>query len=435
MPNNFFVTGASYNSKAGSDSNNGTSPNTPKNSIGGGISINATGNHIVGEGHYSESITGNIGANITGILADGLVLVSGDSTMSWNPLSTNANLRISGINFRGLASVSGLSGSAYVRFENCSFENITAFSSSYGGIFVNCRFINCAWTGTNGARYSFDQCRFINCGIRDTSRFTNSYIDLYSSLRVQASINNANFDGNCINGTIAVGGTNYQIFSNHRVSNPTLNQNSFDLDPLFNNVTKGDLTVQAGSPLLRIDNVNIGGVVYAVGSYLDQPEWQPENGAVWYNTVRSGNDAVLTAGATEGYVRSAPKRVAAIPTRLNRVHYRGLLNYNKSTALGSVTNKNVPDTDIYAGNDASGLGNPDRLTFLMRWTYKDEIPLNDSGWENGTIYPAGQYAKLCYGLEPSVDITGKANGDAGYNPASTNPVVAVYCQSQVNLKG
>lgn len=435
MPNNFFLTGVAYTSKGGSDSNNGTSPNTPKASIGGGVSLNAAGALIVGEGHYSESITGTIGGSITGITADGLVLVSGDSTMSWNPLSTNINFKVSGLQFRGLGSVSGLASGQYARFENCSFENISLFSASYGGVFVNCRFVNCTWIGTNGSRYTFDQCRFINCAIRDCSKFTNSYMDENSSLRVTSSITAANFDRNCINGTIAVGGTTYQTFEQHRVSNPSFNATSINQVPIFNNVSKGDLSVQAGSPLLRIDDVNIGGVVYAKSSFLDQPEWQVENGAVWFNAVRSGNDAVLAPGATSGYVKAAPVRAAAVPTRIKRFYFRGNLNFNKSTALGSATNNNVPDTDIYPGNDASGLGNPDRLTFEMRWTTKDEMPTTDAGWDNGNLFPAGQYGKFCWSLEPAVDTTGKTNGQAGFNPAATNPVALTFYQPIITLKG
>lgn len=432
MPNNFFITGAAYTSKAGSDSNAGAA-NTPKATITGAVALNAIGNVVVGTGSYTEGLTGIIGSNITSITADGNVVVYGDNTMAWSPTGANA-FKIVGISFRGLASVTGVSGSAVTRFEDCIFSSISNFSASIGGIYVRCIFVNCNWAGTNATRYTFEQCIFINCSIRDCTRMVYSYINGASSLRTAAGISAANFDNNNLMGTIAVGDTNYQALAAHRTSWPALNVNSFTLAPKFNNVEKMDFTLAFDSPHIKVDGTNIGGTNTATPSTVLDAEWQSVNGAIWSGVEMSGTDLVLSAGQTVGTITSAPIRIAANTSEIQNLQYNGLLLFNKSTAGGSTTNLNVPDTTVYAGNDASGMGNPDRLTIEMRWSGADAQPSSSAQWLNGNLLPAGNYGIFCINRKPTVDNTGKANGEAGYSNTSVNPVYAQWVQFRVTLR-
>jgi len=426
MANNFLIAGSSFTSKAGSDSNAGTTGNNPKGTINGAIALNIAGILAVGTGSYTESVSGTIASSI---VADGIVKVYGSTTMVWN-VNGPGNAIVSGIFFTGLLSVTG-----NVRYEDCIFENISGFAAAGAlGTFVRCKFINCTWTGTNVSRYSFDYCIFINCVIRDCFKMTNSYINGVTTLRTIAAITAANFDANNLMGTIAVGTTTYQNLAAHKVSFSTLNVTSFNLAPKFTNIEKLDFTLQFDSPHIRVDTTNLGATQTGVPTTIFSPEFLPENGAIWTGIMVSGTDAVLMPGYTVGTIRAKPIRSSVNSAEISNILYQGLLAFNKSTAGSSSTNKNVPDSAVYAASDVQALSNPDRLTAEFRWTLNENEPVFDTDYTNGNLIPTGTFAPFCLNRKPTVDNNGKANGAAGFNPALVNPVSWIWYQPQITLR-
>ncbi|KGO88367.1 hypothetical protein Q765_00145 [Flavobacterium rivuli WB 3.3-2 = DSM 21788] len=434
MPNNFFLTGAAYTSKAGSDSNNGTTKDTPKATLNAAVALNLVGDVVVGAGSYSESIVATTA--ITGIRGDGDVLFYGDSTMEFTISVSTGIFAVSNITFNGYRAISARFNGNGRDFVNCKFYNISAFNPQGFGVFTNCIFVNCTWAGTNASRYTFDQCIFINCTIRDCSKMTNCYMNGVSTVRTIAGITAANFDGNNIMGAnaIAVSDTNYLSLTAHKAANPTLNINSFNLPPKFNGVEKLDFSLQFDSPHIRVDAVNIGGTTTGISTAALDPEFRQENGAIWTGVMISGTDIVLSPGVTVGTIRAAPIRTSVNSSEILNLVYNGQMLFNKSTPGGSATNLTVPDATTYPGNSANGMGNPDRLTFEVRWTNSDNKPVIDADYINGYLLPAGAFGEFLLNRKPVVDSAGKANGAAGFNPASVNPVFWTWYQPQITLR-
>lgn len=433
MANNFTVAGAAFVSKAGNDSDAGITANAPKATVNGGVSAAAAGLLVVGTGAFSESI-GAISSNITGITGDGYVKVYGDNTMSWAisgslpPAFTVKNIR-----FEGLSSVTAVSGANLRMFENCTFKDISAFrtTNSAGGRFTKCIFIDCTWVGSNLDRYAFDQCIFVNCTIRDVAQMTLCYVNGVSTVRTISTITAANFNNNNLMGTVAVGNTTYQNLAAHKTSFPALNTASFSLPPLFNNAEKLDFSLQYNSPHLNTDTPNIGGTLTGQAFTVLHPAFQVANGAVWENIALVNNDLVIAAGQTQGTVTTAWIRIADYLALIQDLQYNGLIMHNKSTAGGSATNRNVPDTNVYTGSDASGMGNPDRLTIKMMWSIGETQPVVDADADNGGLIPAGQWGTFLINTQPFVDSTGKTNGQQGFNPASVTAINAIWVKWQV----
>src|SRR5438270_5124807 len=93
--NNFRLTGTYYVSKAGSDSNSGTSPDSPKASIGATLALVNANNQtiIISSGTYEEALT-RIGTAYTGlnIFTDGNVTIQGDTTNAISIVGINGSL-------------------------------------------------------------------------------------------------------------------------------------------------------------------------------------------------------------------------------------------------------------------------------------------------------------------------------------------------------
>jgi len=434
MAHNFNLTGAIYVSKAGNDSNAGTDPNLPKATIGGAIAANLAGVIVVGTGMYNEIISISLASNITGVVGDGNVKIYGSGTSAIS--IDKAALTVSNISFESYSAVRFSS----VNITDCKFKNIASFRESsqnyITGTFLRCIFIDCTFqfSGTLYSNYILTYSIFINCLIRNVRQMTYCYTNSFSTVKIADTATAATFNYNNLMGTISVGNGAYQTLAAHRVSFPALNANSFNLSPRFNGVEKEDFTLQADSPHIIQDSAFIGGTLVGKSTMISSPEFQPENGAIWTGVVRNGNDIVLAPGVTAGTIRSKPIRYSANPARSGVFRYFGLMSFNKSTAGGSTTNINVPDTTVFAGNSPTGMGNPDRLTFELRWTNSDEIPISDSDYINGYLLPAGNFGVFLWNAAPVVDNTGKTNGVQGFNPNAVNAVVFTYFQMQVTLR-
>lgn len=428
MTNNFRITGDFYVSKAGSDSNDGLTPNTPKATIAAGLNlITVAGKRLViGVGTYEEAINRNVTVAVT-ILADGNVTIKGDGTNGCVLTGMSGNVfNITFSNYNNFNTNNGLV------FNNCTFRDIST-SNQIAGTFSGCKIIN--FTNSGATFPNTTSCIIINC-TWNTGTIVNSYVNEFSQLYINTTTAGSS-DYNNILGTIKVGSAGtFQTLADHKTSFPGLNQHSFALQPLFNDVSKEDFTLQATSPHIAATSTgsNIGSTNVGKPFYTSvAPEWQTANGAIWENIVLSGTDLVINTGSTSGRVTSAPMLISNNPVIINSINYCGLLLFNKSKAGGTATNQNVPDATVYPASDTSGGGNPDRLVIEMRWSNQNSMPVNSTDWINGGLLTAGAFGKFPINTQPFVDNSQKGSGEPDFNNSIQNSIVAIWVQFRVTL--
>jgi hypothetical protein len=446
MANTFRITGNFYVSKAGNDANDGLTPENAKATINGGLNlISANGQILViGAGMYEETI--NKTTTFSAIIrADGEVKLRGNG----NNIFT-------------------LSG-ATINFNNITFENYLGVYCSNNSVFNNCTFVNngtVGWSASSSTTLNYNYCKFINVTNITTNQGTNagsgvvinycifinctayvvscnnSYFNSASSLRWR-NPTGFNMDYNNIMCPIYIFGTAYPDLASQVSAQPTYNSNSINQNPKFNNVAKFDFTLQYDSPhLLRAGDglTNIGGTNYAVTSvFATGAEWSINNPlSERVNIDQSGQDAVIKNGQTSGYVASAPWKAFGNPTEIMQIAYNGVLLYNKSAAGGSPSNNNVPDANVFAGADANGSGNPDRLSIEMRWSTSDEMPAQNSDWTNGNYGATGEWYKFEINQQPklyfnAVENKYYGNGSASYQIGTAFTFPVVWVQFRITL--
>lgn len=437
MANNFRITGDIYVSKAGADSNAGTSPDAPKATISAGLAAITAINMrlVIGAGTYEEAIS-KTGTSFSGctITADGNVVIRGDQT---NGFVCSA---LAGASFNNLtiANYATYSTSGGIILNNCTLRDIN-FTANTNGTFNYCKFINVTINNNSQAA----NLPFVNFSIFINSAFkvstlTNCYTNGFSQISIYSTATTVDY--NNIMGTVKMiggGGSTFQTLADAKTSFPTQNVHSFNLPPLFNDSPKEDFTLQISSPHIGAasDGTNIGGTNYARSfAALGAAEWSTANGAIFENVSLNGSDIVINSGSTSGRITSAPINFSSNPVIVSSINYFGLLLFNKSKAGGSDTNKNVPDANTYTGSDASGGGNPDRLSIEMRFVNRDTLPTAESDWLNGFLLPAGAFGKFMVNAQPYIDNNQRGNGEPNYNSSVLNPVVATWIQFRVTLR-
>ena len=447
MANNFRITtGIRYCSKAGNDTNNGTSPETPKASLNG-ILFNAgnlsTGAIVIGAGMYEEAANVNTTGNVTPSLltSDGKVIFRGNGTNSfiWNRYS--GSYATSKLEFQNYAAFN----MAYAAFTDCTFNQIPNLSTQLptsGTHFTRCIFINCTITGGNS---TFESCIFYNSTVQSCAGMKNCYANGNSPITFVSGGTGGNYDYNNLMGNLRIGTGAYQLMAAHKSSNPTYNINSFSISPKFNNPEKLDFTLQFDSPHIGAASSggNIGGTSYGVTSVFGtSPEWQVANGATRVNIDQSAQDAVISAGQTSGFTVCAPCRLFVNPTEIMVLQYTGQLMFNKSVNGGTASNNNVPDANVYMADAVNGGNNPDRLTIEMRWANTDEMPSPDtdthSDWNNSGYGAPGKFYKFEINEEPRLYFNPADNlyygsGSVSYIPANSFSFPVTWVQYRVTL--
>jgi hypothetical protein len=398
MANNFRIAGDYYLSKAGSDANAGTTGDLPKQTIGGAAAVGTNGQTLViGSGYYAENFTLN-----RVLSGDGNVVIAGTGSNAATIYSAN------NIIFVGHGSITT---AGTVNITNCEFRNCTVRVNSIGYI-SNCKFINCTLVQVSNGLNGLNNCILINSplplffvNMGGGSVHQNNYADFSSTITVanQLSAMNCNdFEGGIIvnqasaitsgviqdingkyydlsitgsGGTGAIG-TPYQrgntlgasfLMAAHKVAY-TMNANSISAPPLFNAVSKLDFTLQSNSPLIGtgVSGSNITSANVATASIAsDDADFTAANGA-FINGLSGTTDLTVTSGS--GLIVLPPKLYSTSIREVGIVRYVGALTFNKSVTPPNSTNQNVPDAQVFAGADASGGGNPDRLVFEMRWS-------------------------------------------------------------------
>ena len=444
MPNNFRLTGSVYVSKAGNDTNDGLTPETPKLTIGAGLAVMTAGQTlIVGTGVYKESLTpSNIVRTIT---ADGRVKLSGGQVLS---ISIGGTTTFNNIIFEDYIAINQTS--AIITYNNCRIIRST-ISGSFPftlnrSILINCPITN---TSTNFAAYNsiFIDSSLTNGAILIASCYANSNCTLRLRLVANVNINNnvqgllrgngatnittavvqdtsgAYYDlsiagtggsgtqenpyyrGNTASATAIFDYTNFRIaYSN------VLGATNISTNPLFNDITRYDFTLKANSPHI---GAGIGGTNYAVTNY-----------------PVSDLEVVSGDTNTDNYVFQP----FTTPLTIGVFNMYGLLEFNKSQAGGSDENKNVPDFDVFTSGDTTGSNSPDRLTYEMRWTTSTTQPTLSTDWDNGGLLPVGSYGVFQWFEQPYVDASGVSSGLYNYNSATRNSIAAVWLDVRVTVR-
>lgn len=383
MPNNFRLTGDYYTnyyiSKAGHDSNDGLTPDTPKKTI----QYLGQGTYIVGAGMYSGSLNiGSLNLRYMVMLTDGTVIINNSSNFSVPFIDNGLIIKNSIVFFGGLT----VYAYNYLDLINCTVSGIDGESK-----WNYCKIINTDIVSgsSTGPRY-MDFCIVIGSNIvlynNKDSSFTNSYIDIASTISFQAPpiVGTAQFGYNNIQGIIQLDGVRYAIQDQftgtpqdngydsdvYWLNEANLTANGYsgtisgwdamvatciNRDPDFNDVSKLDFTLKATSPHLgrAADGVsNIGGINYAQSYYVGTSNTnilllESEAGA--FDTTTNIYDWVLNNLVTQGYIRMILK-VSDTPEELSIINYIGNLSFDSdeqggTTAEGGTNrNFNVPDS-------------------------------------------------------------------------------------------
>ena len=491
MPNNFKLSGDYYVSKAGNDSNDGLTPETPKRTVQAALNLATSGTRtiIIGSGVYKETLSKIFGGS-TSIYADGEVIIetlSGTGSLTFS-FSSPHTYSIVGITFRNINSFScGLGITANTAFTSCKFINSYFIGSGNSGqnsfVFDKCILIGCSSNGFyTGGGLIIRNSIYINTGLLWLfSSFLNTYINSNSYFyTISGGGTASNFNYNNIQGFILINATTsittgtYQdiygryydlsiagnnttldagtlgnpyyrsdtlgkffYYSTHKILYPTYNVNSISQDPLFNDILSQDFTLQAGSPHIgrASDGINnIGGTRYAIRAAANSSSFSGSSATVDAGLTFSYDNYVISGSAVTGSVTSAPIFISSSAKVIQEIDYNGLLAFNKDTGSLSGSNVNVPDFDTYTSASGNPGANPDRLVYYMRLTTGSTQPVVDADWENGNLWTRGDYNVFEWGTKPSIDVYGRGNGDPNFVVANSSFLRATYIQMKVKLR-
>jgi hypothetical protein len=403
MAHNFRLPGTFFCSKAGHDSNAGTSANVPVKSFAAlmaKVQSTAGSIGIIGCGAYNEIYSSTISIPSRTIRGDGKVILIGDSVNNLifgnaaNAFFTVIGLVIENYNEVGCISVNAESQMSFVDCiikSNLGIGTGTSYQLRYRSersVFINST-IKTYPTIYNGlvARDSI----FINCSgvLREAY---NSYINTASAMLLTTpniiNINPALFRNNNVQGTLRIGNAWYAIQDQFT---DTPQDNGYDegvkwlteanltadgytgtitgwntavatcinRDPKFNNAQKLDFTLRIDSPHIKraqngIDN--IGDTKYGQSYYVG--EQNPNLVHIDYDSNEisnsNPNDLVLVNQVEQGLIRMILK-AAGQPEEIDVINYIGNLAFDADAPGGTTSetyngvqgtqkNFNVPDS-------------------------------------------------------------------------------------------
>lgn len=371
MPNNFRLTGTRYISKAGHDSNDGLTQDTPKKTID-----SVTTSQVLGAGIYSY--TGAVQRILVG---------DGDVKVTWDLLATGTiTSNLNNIKFFGSY---GNNGNTVFISTDCVFDGNLTKVIRTGGQHLRSKFLRYLdstlnYGSANGGQY-YDKCVFIQTHIRPglilatNCVIINSYFDFLSIIEygtLTGTMTSARFGYNNVQGIVKIGGLKYAIkdqFSGtpqdagyasdvYWLTEANLTANGYtgtitgwntavatciNRDPRFNDASKLDFTLKADSPHIgrATDGVsNIGGTSYAQSFYagIASPNILLLEPSSTIDTTNN-SDWKLQSGEIEGTIRAIIK-VANTNEVITSLPYIGNKAFNSDLIGGTSTNFNVPDS-------------------------------------------------------------------------------------------
>jgi len=374
MANNFRINGGAYISKAGHDSNDGLTPDTPKKSINS--SIVATTAWIIGAGIYNAAgVIFNTGGSNLPRYADGKVIIDFN-----NSTGTTGNLGIMphyDFHIRNSSTFQ----THRANYTRCVFENVIITQSTDTSVllFEKCYIINSSANHSQGV-YKLLNSIVLNSNLsinNVTGEFKNTYINKTSTISIITNFQVSRLLNNNIQGVITLEGINYAI-QDQLIGTPqdngyavgvewlteaNLTTNGYtgtiigwdaavatciNRDPLFNDASKLDFTLQANSPHIgrAFDGIsNIGGTEYSQSFYagISNPNTLKLEGDADIDSTTNINDWVLQPTSTQGVIRAIVK-VSDTTEELGEINYIGNYSFDSDQTGGTSGNFNVPDS-------------------------------------------------------------------------------------------
>jgi hypothetical protein len=431
-----------------------------------GSSLNA-GTDVSPYAHPADS------ANSSQALILGTGVYKGGWSGSRNPIG-DGSVIIDGLNGTNIG-VQGDITNGPTR--NIWFKNVANQMLSFSQIMADCILENCPnglWGSTSvNSPYRIifltdsvkrgDSNRWLqNCIILGNLNSTDTfsilqycYLDKAKRFTTAASINNANFKGNCLNGFVNVSGVDYELkkFIDGTTRsdasglipdvidvypNVYVNGNFATLDAKFIDVL--NRIVSPDSDLLKKSGTlgAIGGVKPGKSISVNSIDSNISITTTDINTTDPAN-YLIQAPATEGFINIIWKLSDNI-SEIQKLYLASLLDFDGSAAGGSVGNNNVPDTfpTSYTPLTQAGL-KPNRLLYGLRTSQSIAKPTLDSEWDNDSAAlgtTPGTYYRQEWDTKPSiVAVLGVRYGNG--NPESiggvANGINARWAQAQIRL--
>lgn len=288
----------------------------------------------------------------------------------------------------------------YTRMVNTTFINCRFSGGSNGQVgvyFIHCTFVHCAFLYTPFDPAVIRNCIFDkDCG-NVRANFENMLESDYNC-----------WENNMIQGkTLADHQTTDYVVDNS-TSTPTtmlFDANSIAVDPKFNEASKEDYTLMPDSPCLQAasDGRTIG--AFTKGTFFDGAN-DGMNGDATLNNISYDTDgnATLSDPTAEGTIESAVLNLGEVKDPMGVVRLRGENNF---------------PAELIDSNVGSGTENPNQLTYEMRYA------------ETGT--PAGNYAQFIWNEVPTVDNSGRGNGDVDFVRSEATTIKAQFVQVKITL--
>lgn len=445
--NEFKLVGAGYIAKNGDSANAGTDPLLPKaHPADAGMPGTYADVIVVGSGVYVGSIPG--GGSARRWTGDGEVIfdLNGGSiaAIGASPAVIWSNIFFKNGYVNGAAAAYGLS--------NCKFLNCTIrfrFQSSFNG----CIFLDDFVNTDSGASSHYGNI-FLGSATSATSivltnvPFQRNFLAKNKTLILPNYTSRSQFINNMLNGLLNIGGVNYELKQLFDGSpRPDADPNIADLASIWSDVyTRGNYAgdpkfldvygriVEPDSDLLKrnVGNVKPGRSTILLGNT------DPDTTITLENITQVGNGYMVTSGQPWGKITIVTKESANV-VEMGVKSPIVPLNFDSDEVPGSIANNNVPDSFPLTDPGVNPGKLPNRLTYLLRTSQRNQKPTENSHWDNDPA--AGGVAGVYYVQEwftkPTLTQTlGQTYGNAepeGYG-GTVNAINARWTEYTIYLR-
>jgi hypothetical protein len=355
---------------------------------------------VVGTGDYNENVNG--ADKDCFIIADGTVEMDGTDPGGAAFTNMGPSAVVSGFK---ILNYTASTDDPMLRFEDCFIEasNVTGAVTTL----LRCVIKNCE---ISGAVTDFLNCTFINANKQaqtsgatvENCHFGDGCIFSFISSAL-VFFNNCNQEPGS---TITIDSVNYSSYVTLNAAFPQFQSNGLSDNPSFNRTTRNDFTLRNGSTLVQAgthsqpigafglasswDNINLGGVsmtniIIDTDGYYTLPE-------------ETNEGSIETKALDLGLIRVLG-RVDLFADQYFSPDFFGSVTYNQDT-----------------------IKPPRPITFLMRYHVNDR-----------DIFKT-DYKEFIWDKIPTVDASGRGNGDPGFNPLSERPIRARFVQVRIVLR-
>jgi hypothetical protein len=439
--NEFKLTGAGYIAKNGDSANAGTDPLLPKSSPSdAGM---PSENIIVGSGYYRGGGIAN-----RNFFGDGFVVFDFDGNNINQGTATGTQ---SNIFFKN-----GIGYTNRKTYNNCIFQNFlgSRLSLSYRVTMINCIFLPPTPYESLSSSFGSIQNSIILETINSNSiseGCTYSFLSRNKKIIIHSS---SGFANNCANGLLNFQGIDYELkFLADGTPRPDANPEIPDLAEVFPDTytTRGNFAgdpkfldligriVEPDSDLLKRSNANgfIGGVKPGRITQARNNN-DPNTDITLFNVVEAGNGYMVEPGQPWGKITIVTRESSSV-VELGVKAPITPLNFDSAVTPGTALNNNVPDSWPLTDPGGNPGKLPNRLTYLLRTSQRNQKPTQDSHWDNDAAAGgvAGNYYVQEWFTKPTLtQLLGNTYGNAepeGYG-GTVNAINARWSEYTIYLR-